>query len=89
MSAGLFFILAIARAVDLLTTYARDPYLRRELNPLVRFLGWRNNILLNLSLVMVSPVLPLKFVLALIFLSLGAGIWNTIGIIRDAYRIRP
>lgn len=84
----MLLLLIIARTADLLSTFARDPRLQRELNPVVRLLGWRKSVVLNLLLFIAYPFLPPKFVLVLILMSLAATIWNALGIIRDAYRIK-
>jgi hypothetical protein len=44
----IFGCLLLARSLDFLTTYMVTPDLKREWNPVIRWLGWRWSILANI-----------------------------------------
>jgi len=75
MNLWLFCGLAVARAVDLLTTFLVTPDLSREANPFVRLLGWRLNLWVNIVLVLIAPNFP-KFCICLIIGSFLSAAWN-------------
>lgn len=54
----LLLLLGFARGADILSTRVATPNLLLEANPLVRKLGWRWSILLNLILCVAVPVWP-------------------------------
>lgn len=59
-----FLIISIFRTADLYLTWRITPDLKSELNPIVRWLGWRWNIIVNLALCAITPLLPWQFLLA-------------------------
>ncbi len=52
-------MLAMARGLDLLSTYIATPNLRLEGNPVARWLGWRGGLTTNLILVLLFASWPL------------------------------
>lgn len=55
-------LLGFGRAADLLTTWLATPDLAMEGNPLVKKLGWKRSILLNVVLCVLIPLYPLGVV---------------------------
>lgn len=51
-------VLLLARGVDFLSTWIATPTLRLEANPLVRLLGWRGSVVLNLGICIIIGVWP-------------------------------
>lgn len=73
-------LLLAARALDLATTYLVSPDLRKELNPVIRFLGWRWTILLNIALMpLFADSRSATLIVALA--SLAAAGWNLLNVV--------
>ena len=67
---------ALCRASDLLSTWLVTPDLRGEINPLIRWCGWRWSITLNIAACLLSTVLPAAFFYSLCGFSILATLWN-------------
>jgi len=78
MSEPIILTLAVAatRAADLLVTWRITPDLSREINPLIRLMGWRWTILLNLGLVAIIPFVSPYSAVGIMVFSLLAVIWS-------------
>lgn len=73
----IFFIpIALLRASDLLCTYFITPDLTWELNPLMRWLGWKGTITLNVVACVGAALERGWFWLAVVILSVLAIAWN-------------
>jgi len=53
------FVLAVGRSLDLISTWLVTPDLQLESNQLMKKLGWRNSILLNIGVIFLFPLLQL------------------------------
>lgn len=71
-----FLLIAAFRTADLWLTYCITPDLKAELNPIVRWLGWRWNIVINLLLCAITPLLRWQFLLAGCIVSGIVIVWN-------------
>lgn len=82
----IFALLIVARLFDMATTWVRTPDLSREINPVVRSLGWRGNLWCNIFIVVVLPPAFPRVAVATIILSFLAGAWNLCQIVLDKWR---
>lgn len=71
-----FLLIALFRAADLYLTWRITPDLKAELNPIVRWLGWRWNIIVNITLCAVTLFLPWQFLMAGCLVSAAVIVWN-------------
>lgn len=71
-----FLIITLFRAADLYLTWRITPDLKAELNPIVRWLGWRWNISVNIILCAITPLLHWQFLLAGCLVSAVVIVWN-------------
>lgn len=68
-------VLAVARAVDLGSTYLYTPDLKREGNPIIRSLGWKWTIVANAVALVLIPLNDWACALV-VLASLLAGVLN-------------
>jgi len=73
-----FLIITIFRAGDLYLTWLITPDLKAELNPIVRLMGWRWSIAVNLLLCALTPFMPNQFLFVGILVSMVAIVWNLV-----------
>lgn len=75
-----FLAVFLCRAFDLWTTWLVTPTLDYELNPLIRWIGWRRTIAANVILVvtvaMLSPFIPTWSLCLACAWWVSAGCWN-------------
>ena len=82
-------MLAIARGLDLLSTYIATPNLKLEGNPVARWLGWRGGLATNLVLVLLFATWPLLAIsLTTTSLLVAAGNLQSAWIMRSLGEIR-
>lgn len=70
------FLISACRAGDLYLTWRITPDLRFELNPIVRWMGWRWNIVVNVAICSIAPLMGWYFILGGCFVSVLAIAWN-------------
>lgn len=71
-----FFLIALFRVADLYLTWRITPDLKAELNPIVRWLGWRWNVIVNIVLCAITSLLPWQFLMAGCLVSAVVIVWN-------------
>lgn len=75
-----FLAVALCRAFDLWTTWLVTPTLDYELNPLIRWLGWRRtiaaNVILAVAVALLSPFIPAWSLCLACAWWVAAGCWN-------------
>lgn len=69
-------IVALCRAADLLSTWLLTPDLRFEKNPIMRWLGWRWLLPLNVAACTLAALERGVFFYALCIVSILASLWN-------------
>ncbi len=72
----LLWLMLVGRGLDLMSTSMVSPKLERELNPLIRWLGWRWTIAANIAFSLALPLAGTGPVLVAFTLSLLATAWN-------------
>jgi hypothetical protein len=70
-------VVSECRACDLFTTWLASPDLRHEINPIIRWLGWRGTLLVNAVLCPVAALENGPFFYCLCIFSLLGSMWNT------------
>jgi hypothetical protein len=75
MNWWLLLLVLICRGADLATTFLITPDLRWERNPIIRRLGWRWTLVLNVIACMIAPFFP-TFAFVLSGFSILAALWN-------------
>ncbi len=71
-----FCFIAFLRAADLVLTWSITPDLSHELNPVVRKLGWRRNIILNFFLCVLCALVGSWLLVVFTLITLVAIVWN-------------